>query len=85
MKRPVQWMLRDSGAHPDLFPAPDGVEVYRRFSGDREIFIVENDGQDEKIAELPDAMTIVLTDETVRAVRLPAYGVAVLKETQPGK
>jgi beta-galactosidase GanA len=80
MKRAVQWMLNDSGAQPDLFPVPAGVEVYRRVAGDSEIFIVENDGQDEKTIEMPTAMTNVLTGETVRAVKLPLYGIAVLKK-----
>jgi beta-galactosidase len=80
MRRAVQWMLSDSNAHPDLFPVPAAVEVYRRLGGDREIFIVENYGQDEKTIELPATMTNLLTGETVQTVKLPLYGVAVLKK-----
>lgn len=85
MKRAVQWMLNDSGAQPDLFPVPAGIEVYRRAAGDSEIFIVENEGQDEKTIELPIAMTNLLSGGTVRVVKLPLYGVAVLKKANPGQ
>jgi beta-galactosidase len=85
MKRAVQWMLTDSGAKPDLFPVPAGVEIYRRVAGESEIFIVENDGQDEKTIQMPAAMTNLLTGETERTVKLPLYGVAVLKKGDSGK
>jgi beta-galactosidase GanA len=85
MRRAVQWMLNDSGAQPDLFPVPAGVEVYRRAGSGREVFIVENDGQEEKTVELPAAMTDALTGETVRTMKLPVYGIAVLKTADSGK
>jgi len=34
-KRSVQWMLTESGLKPDVFPAPEGVEIYRRVQGSR--------------------------------------------------
>ncbi len=80
MKRAVQWMLSDSGAQPDLFPAPEGVEIYRRAAKDHEVFIVENDAHEERTVELPEAMNDVLTGETLHTVKLQAYGVEVLEK-----
>jgi beta-galactosidase len=79
MKRAVEWMLNESGAQPDLFQVPAGIEVYRRIGSGREIFIVENDGRDEQTIELPSAMSNLLTGETVQTLKLPVYGVAVLE------
>lgn len=81
MKRAVQWMLNDSGAKPDLFPVPAGVEVYRRAGSGRQVFIVENDGHQEQPVQLPMAMKNVLTGEDERTLTLPVYGVAVLVKT----
>ena len=78
-------MFIRSGARPDLFPVPAGVEVYRRAAGASEVFIVESEGQDEKTIELPTAMTNLLSGETARVVKLPLYGVAVLKKADSGK
>jgi beta-galactosidase len=82
MKRAVQWMVNDSGVKPDLFAAPEGVEVYRRVGGGREVFIVENDSRAEQTVKLPAAMSNVLTGETVNELKLPVYGVAVLEEAR---
>jgi beta-galactosidase len=79
MQRAVQWIANDSGAQPDLFAAPAGVEVYRRAAKDHEVFIVENDGNEEQTIDLPAAMNNVLTGETVQSLKLPVYGVAVLE------
>lgn len=81
MKRAVQALLHDSGARPDLFPVPAGVEVYRRAANHRQIFIVENDSPQEQTVALPAAMRNVLTGERVSTATLPVYGVAVLEET----
>ena len=78
MRRAVQWMLRESGAQPDLLPAPEGVEVYRRVARGHEVFIAENDASEEQTIELPLPMEEVLSGKTVHAVKLPIYGVAVL-------
>lgn len=80
MKRAVEWMLKESGAQPDLFSVPAGVEVYRRTGNNHQIFIVENDGHSEQSVELPSAMSNVLTGETVQTLKLPVYGVAVLEK-----
>ncbi len=78
MKRAVEWMLTESSLKPDTFPAPPGVEIYRRVGGDHTVFIVENDSTQARIVPLPIAMKNVLTDETGQLVKLPVYGVAVL-------
>ena len=78
MRRAVQWMLRDSGAQPDLLHHPEGVEVYRRVARGHEVFIVENDASEERTIELPVPMDEVLSGKTVHAVKLPIYGVVVL-------
>ncbi len=82
MQRAVQWMTSESGLHPDLFAAPNGVEVYRRQAKDHEIFIVENDGDQDQKFDLPAAMQNVLTGQTVHALDLGVYGVAVLEEPE---
>ncbi len=78
----MQWMASESGAHPDLFAVPAGVEVYRRAAKDHEVFIVENDSHESQDIDLPAAMTNVLTRGTVRSLKLPVYGVAVLERSE---
>jgi len=80
MLRALQWMTSLSGAQPDLFAAPEGIEVYRRAASDHEVFIVENDGHDEQNVDLPAEMKNVLNGEPVRTLKLPVYGVAVLEK-----
>ncbi len=81
-KRSVQWMLTQSGLKPDVFPTPDGVEVYRRVAKDHDVFIVENDSHQTQTITLPTAMKDVLTDQTIHSIKLPIYGVAVLVEAK---
>ncbi len=82
MQRAVQWMTSESGLRPDLFAVPKGVEVYRRHSKDHEIFIVENDGDQNQTVDLPVTMLNVLTGQTVHALDLGMYEVAVLEEPE---
>jgi beta-galactosidase len=77
-KRAVQWMLSKSNLKPDVFAVPEGVEVYRRVAGDRDIFIVENLSHAVQTISLPDIMKDALTDQMVHSVKLPVYGVTVL-------
>jgi len=84
MKRATQWMLRESGARPDIFAAPAGVEVYRRVAPGREVFIVDNDTQTEQTVSLPTPMEDVLTGRTLSTVSLPVYGVVVLHRSLSG-
>lgn len=79
-KRSVEWMLAQSGVKPDTFSVPQGVEVYRRVSKDRVVFIVENDSAEAQAVSLPRVMKDVLTQETIHSLQLPVYGVAVVVE-----
>ena len=81
-RRAVQWMLAESGLEPDVFASPKGVEVYRRAAKDREIFIVDNTSGEAQAITLPAAMKDLITDQTVRSLNLPVYGVAVLVRTR---
>jgi beta-galactosidase len=85
MQRAVQWMMSESGTQPDLFAAPQGVEVYRRVGSGRQVFIVENDSREEQTVNLPAAMNNLLTGETPQVLHLPVYGVAVLEQPASGK
>jgi beta-galactosidase len=84
MKRATRWMITESGAKPDVFPAPAGVEVYRRVAPGREVFIVDNDTQKEQTVSLPRPMEDVLTGRTLTTVTLPVYGVVVLHGPRSG-
>lgn len=78
MKRAVQWMLVESGAKPDVFSAPEGVEVYRRVGSGHDVYVVENFSHVQQAVTLPASMRNVLTGQAARSVTLPVYGVAVL-------
>ena len=80
MKRAMQWMLNEINLQPDVFPVPQGVDVYKRTGQDHDIFIAGNTSQMAQTIALPTAMKNVVTDETVQSVKLPVYGVAVLSE-----
>jgi len=81
-KRSVQWMLNEANLKPDVFPTPEGVDVYRRTGKDHDIFIVGNTSKLPQTITLPTAMKDVLTDETVHTIKLPVYGVAVLSKSR---
>ena len=78
MQRAVTWMLQQSGATPDAFTAPQGVEVYHRSGPDHDVYIVENDSHTPQTVKLPAPMRDVLTGQTSASLQLPVYGVAVL-------
>lgn len=80
MKRAVQWMLNESNLKPDVFPAPEGVDVYKRTGQDHDLFIVGNTSHQVQTIALPTAMKDVLTGETVHSINLPVYGVAILSK-----
>jgi beta-galactosidase len=81
MKRAAEWMLHESALEPDTFQVPSGVEVYRRVRQKSKIFIVENLSRETKDIALPSPMMNVLSGQSVSAVKLNAYGVAVLTKT----
>jgi len=75
-------MLCEANLKPDVFPTPEGVDVYRRISADHDIFIVGNTSKQTQLITLPTAMNDVLTGETVHTVKLPPYGVSVLSKSK---
>lgn len=81
-KRAVQWMLTESSLKPDVFAAPEGVEVYRRVAVDRSVFIVDNLSHTAQTIVLSNVMKDILTDQMVHTVKLPVYGVAVLVQAK---
>jgi len=81
-KRSVQWMLTEANLKPDVFPTPEGVDVYRRVASDHDIFIVGNTSKQTQLITLPTAMQDVLTGETIHSIKLPPYGVSVLSKTK---
>jgi beta-galactosidase len=81
-KRAVQWMLNESSLKPDVFTVPEGVEIYRRISADRKVFIVDNLSHASQTVILPNVMKNALTDQMVHSVDLPVYGVAVLVQAR---
>lgn len=82
MKRATQWMLTEASLKPDVFSAPEGVEVYRRDAKDHDVFIVDNTSLQDQAISLPTAMKDALTDQVVHSVKLPAFGVAVLVQVE---
>ena len=78
MKRSVQWMVSESNLKPDVFLTPKGEDVYKRTGQDHDVFIVGNTSDAAQTIALPTAMKNVLTDEIVRSIKLPVYGVATL-------
>ncbi len=62
-KRAVQWMLAESGAQPDRFPVPDGIEVYRRDTPpQRASSSPENLSHDAQTIALPESLTLTPFD-----------------------
>lgn len=77
-KRAVEWMLNSSGARPDLFPVPTGVQVFHRVGNGKDVFILGNYSTSAAEVKLPETMDNVLEGGRDSAVNLPAFGVAVL-------
>jgi beta-galactosidase len=81
-KRAVQSLLSESGARPDLFDVPEGVQVYRRTGSNRDVFIVENNSQKTQTVPLPFSMRSLQTDQTMTSLNLPVHGVALLEKSK---
>ena len=82
MGRLTQQLLEQAGVQPILPGVPHGVEVCVRSNAKKSILILINHNQQEEQIALPVSMReLIGSQETVSAVDLPAYGVAVL-ETQ---
>ena len=77
-KREVSWFLDRSGLHPDTFPTPAGIDVYKRVGSDHDVYIVENTSHQPKTIKTPSGMKDALTGQVSESITLPVYGVAVL-------
>jgi len=77
-KREVSWLLDRSGIHPDGFPVPAGVDVYKRVGSDHDVYIVENMSHEPQKISVPAGMKDALTSKPAGSINLPVYGVALL-------
>ena len=82
MSAAADWMVRDSGVAPVFGPVPDGVEVARRTSGEKQIFVLINFAPETRNVKLPRPMKLLLSGGQGNAVDLPQYGVAVLADVK---
>ncbi len=87
MGRLTQQLLQQAGVQPILPGVPEGVEVCQRSNAEKSVLILINHNTKDEHVGLPEPMRELIgepgigSQETVSAVDLPAYGVAVL-ETQ---
>jgi beta-galactosidase len=80
MRAAAHWMIRLGGLQPALGPVPQGVEVSRRVSATKEVFVLVNHTKTVQHVALPRPMHRVLHDDApVDAVDLPPRGVEVLR------
>jgi len=75
-----KWMANVSGVKPALGPVPEGVEVYPRYGARDTVFILVNFSKAEETISLPSPMNDILQGGRKQSVKLPVYGVAVLKK-----
>jgi len=80
MEAAAKWMTSVSGVKSALGPVPNGVEVYPRYGAHDTVFILVNLSKAEQTIPLPSPMQDVLEGGTKSSVKLPVYGVAVLKK-----
>jgi len=80
MEAAAKWMTSVSGVKFALGPVPNGVEVYPRYGAHDTVFILVNLSKAEQTIPLPSPMQDVLEGGTKSSVKLPVYGVAVLKK-----
>ena len=82
MAAATKWMVEKSGVKPVFGPIPEGVEVCRRVGPGKQIFILINFAQESRHVTLPHPMRLLFEDKDNIAIDLPAYGVAVLLDSQ---
>jgi beta-galactosidase len=83
MAKAIEWMANTSGVKPKLDAAvPEGVDVYPREGDHGTVYILVNFAKTPQAFSLPTAMQDVLEGGSVRSVKLPVYGVAVLSATR---
>jgi beta-galactosidase len=79
MRKVVAWATAEAQIEPEFPAVPAGVEVSRRISDVRTVYILINHGSDAAHVALPKAMRDVLHDgASVTSVDLEPQGVAVL-------
>jgi beta-galactosidase len=84
MQAAASWMVKVSGVRPAFGPTPEGVEVCRRVSQRRQVFILLNHNAHAVQVPLPHPMRAELaSDGEVTTVRLPVEGVEVLEDHRP--
>jgi beta-galactosidase len=74
------WMTQKSGVQAVFGPVPDGVEVSRRVSDGKNVFVLINFSATDQQVTLPRAMKSLLDAQDVTTIRLPQYGVAILRD-----
>jgi beta-galactosidase len=80
MKKAAEWMASDGGVKPAFGVLPEGVDVYPRYGEKGPVYILVNFTTTEQTVKLPATMDDVLEGGKKATVKLPQYGVAVLKK-----
>jgi beta-galactosidase len=75
-------IVEQSGVTPAFGPVPDGVDVARRESAGKKIFVIVNFNREAERVELPHAMKALLGSVSGTSIELPPYGVAILFDQQ---
>ncbi len=83
MAAAAEWMLQDSGVRPVFGAVPEGVEVSRRRSAGKDIFVLINTSQEARSVTLPHKMKLLLGGKDGSIVALGPYGVEVLLDARP--
>jgi beta-galactosidase len=79
MKTAARWMTGEAGLQPVFPEAPAGVDVAVRTGDGKRVVILTNYNPEEQSVALPGTMQDVIQGGTTTTVRLPQYGVAVLR------
>ena len=82
MAQAAEWMMKKSGATPASISVPDGVEVSRRTTDGRNVFVLVNFARTPQHVALPHPMKALLEQKREDALDLPAYGVEILVDTK---
>ena len=80
MAAAASWMTQKSGVQAVFGPVPDGVEVSRRVYDGKSIFVLINFSATDQQVTLPRAMKSLFDAQDVTTIRLPQYGVAILRD-----
>jgi beta-galactosidase len=75
----AQWMLDSSGIRTSLPALPPGVDLAVRSGAGKRVLILTNYSTVAATIKLPAPMEDVLNGGSTRSVRLPQYGIAVLR------